>query len=135
MIHEDYTFKPIIKNRGDNLVVQFKTDEGYRIHNFNKEDAIKFFSQIKKQIDKKTIEIKGKDNLLDKFSYKINSEYIKVFYEELKIELMYITGKKERPVKKIYGPNEIPEVKEQKPVKRQLTEKEKTKANRERKKK
>lgn len=87
------------------LTLQYKNDKGYMIFRFSKENAVKFFSCVKKELstNKKICILKGVSVLTDKFEIKEKKEFIEPWFETFKEELMYITGKKKRPPKNIFN--------------------------------
>jgi hypothetical protein len=131
---------PLVKTeKTDNIVLIYDAGTGYRCLTFSKEEAIKFYANTKKEFEKKKdkCELKGASILCDKFCFQEKSIYVEPWLDMFKTELMYITGKLERP-KKTYVDYSVPPVteevdkKEEKKTQQKLTQKEKEKAIRSR---
>jgi hypothetical protein len=109
---------PSVKWHNEKLVLIYETGKGYRVLDFTKENAIKFFNCVKREYTNKGkyCQLKGVGICCDKIDIKEETQYIEPWFEMFKLELMYITGKKERPEEKKFNLEEYQAAQDQKKI-------------------
>lgn len=80
---------------GKAVSIQYKIENKTRIFRMTKQQAIKFFACLKKELEskRKNLNLTISTHLLDKHNFTEKREYIESIFEPLKILLKKLTGK------------------------------------------